>query len=142
MKIQARSIIKPYSQVRRVLKTKAFVTLSANSITSIPITYNGILPDDRDFLFEPELSITYDLGYDGGVYAYVVDCSTSFVRAKNSTGTPVILPRHTRLGTAVEFAVNGCYQVSYKSAGLAICGWRLDRSERDSLRKASSPKDL
>lgn len=132
IKIAARSVAKPYSQVRRVVKAKSAITLEPNSITNVPVSYHGTLPDDRDFLFEPELPI--NLGYQGGVFAHVVDTAMTFVQAKNATSAPVVLPRHVRLGTVVEYEANGCYQVSYKSASLAACGWRTsDRSQVSAL---------
>ena len=122
--ISARSVVKPHSQIKRKVKSKSAFTLPPNSVTNIPISYQGSLPDDRDFLFEPELPESYDLGRGGGIFAHIVDASMTFIQARNNTGAPIDLPRHTRLGTVVEYAVDGCYQVSYKSASLAACGWR------------------
>ena len=121
VKISARSVAKPHSQVKRTVKTRSALTLAPHSVTNIPVSYHA-LSDDRDFLFEPEL--TKALGQEGGVFAHVVAASMTFVRARNATGAPVTLPKRTRLGTVVEYAVDGCYQVSYKLANLATCGWR------------------
>ena len=135
VKISARSIVKPHSQIKRTVKSRSALTLAPHSVTNIPVSYHA-LPDDRDFLFEPEL--TKDLGQAGGVFAHVVDASMTFVRARNATGSPVLLPKHTRLGTVVEYAVDGCYQVSYKSADLAACGWRT--SEQPTIPAAEASK--
>ena len=126
-KIAARSIAKPNAQVKRVVKAKSALTLPPNEVVDIPVSYKGALPDDRDYLFEPDIPL--NLGETGGVYAHVVDSAMTFVQARNTTASPVVLPKGTRLGTVVEYAVDGCYQVSYKSSGLAACGWRSERSE-------------
>lgn len=130
VKIAARSIVCPHAQLKRTVKSKDALTLPPNSVTSIPISYDGTLPADRDYLFEPELPETYNLGHTGGIFSHVVDSFMTFVQAKNATEATIVLPRHTRLGTVVDFAADGCYQVSYKSASLATCGWRTsDRYE-------------
>lgn len=139
IKISARSTVKSHSQVKRVIKAKSALTLPPNTVTNIPVSYHGTLPDDRDYLFEPELSMY--LGGEGGVFAHIVDSSMTFVQARNATGAPIALPRNTRLGTVVEYAVDGCYQVSYKLSDLAACGWRTsDRSEATAF-TSTTPSD-
>lgn len=129
IKISARTVVSPFSQVKRTVRTKSAITLPPKSVLNVSISYASTLPEDRDFLFEPELPASYNLGTDGGVFAHVVDSSMTFVQARNSTEAPVTLPRRTRVGTVVEYSADGCYQTSYKSAGLAACGWRTsDRS--------------
>ena len=122
-KIQARSVVKPHTQIKRVVTNKTLVTLAPGEIANVPVSYHGSLPVDRDFLFEPELTEA-NLGHEGGIYAHVVDATISYVQAKNATSESVTLPKHARLGTIVEYAVDGCYQVSYKWTDLATCGWR------------------
>ena len=112
------------------------ITLPPKSLTNVPVTYSNTLSEDRDFLFEPELLASYNLGHDGGILAHVVDASMTFVQAKNVIEKPVILRRNVRLGTLVEYSVDGCYQVSYKSVGLAACGWR--NSDRVSVMNVSA----
>lgn len=134
LKISARSVVRPHSQTKRTVKAKSTITLPPNSVTNVPISYAGALPEDRDFLFEPELPASYNLGLDGGICAHVVDSNMTFVQAKNSTEASVVLRRNARLGTVVEYAADGCYQTSYKSAGLAACGWRTsDRFEASAM---------
>ena len=138
VKIQARSVVKPHAYIKRVVTNKDLVTLAPGSVMNVPVSYHGTLPD-RDFLFEPELPETCHLGHHGGIYAHIVDSTMAFVQAKNATAEPVSLPKHTRLGTIVEYAVDGCYQISYKSADLATCGWRTpERSEKAYSYTASS----
>ena len=141
VKISARSVAKPHSQIKRRVKSKSALTLPPNSVTNVPICYQGMLPDDRDFLFEPELPGTYNLGRNGGIFAHVVDASMTFIQARNATEAPIILPRHTRLGTVVEYAADGCYQVSYKSTNLAACGWRNSDPHKVSAMDATTAID-
>ena len=94
-KIQARSVVKPHAQIKRVVTNKALVTMALGETMNVPISYHGTLPSDRDFLFEPELPETHNLGHNRGIYVHVVDSSTAFVQAKNTTTVPVSLPKHT-----------------------------------------------
>ena len=142
LRISARTVVKSFSQIQRVVKSKSTITLPPKSVMNVPVSYASTLPDDRDFLFEPQLPASYDLGLDGGIFAHVVDSTMTFVQARNSTEAPVVLPRRTRLGTVVEYSADGCYQVSYKSSGLAACGWRTsDRSEASAMNTTTTTID-
>ena len=44
------------------------------------------MPSNRDFLFEPKFA--GDLGFDGGVFAYIIDASLLFIQLRNSTEKP------------------------------------------------------
>ena len=125
LKIPICCIAKPHSKLWRVIKTHHACTVAPNSVTDIPIVYHGTIPDDRDYLFEPQAC--HDLGYEGGVYAHIVDASISFVKVKNTTPCPVKLAKHARLGTIVEYHGHGCYIVSPEAESLATCGWRASR---------------
>ena len=123
LKFPIRSISKPHSKIKRTAKAKQTTTLTPQSITEVPISYAGtVLPEDRDFLFEPELPARFQLGSNEGVFAHLVDTSLSFVHINNTTSQPVILPKHTRLGSVVEFGEQGGYLVTPESAPLAACG--------------------
>jgi len=131
IKIPICCVAKPHSQSRRVIKTHHAVTIAPNAVMDVPVVYHGTLPDDRDFLFEPQSC--HNLGHEGGVYAHVVDSTMSFVKVKNSTPRPVKLSRHARLGTIVEYNGHGCYMVSPEAESLATCGWRVsDQSDSTS----------
>ena len=108
--------------VKRVIKNKAQLTIPAKSTTSMPVVFNGSLPDDRDLLFEPDCQI--DLGQAGGVFAHIVDASLGSVHVRNDTDVDVVVPRKARLGTVEEFNYDGCYMVDPCKASLAACGWR------------------
>ena len=71
------------------------------------VSYYRSLLKDRDFLFEPDLPL--DLGFNGGLFIYVVDSSITFVQVRNATAAPVELFRNTRLGTIIEWDVDRCY---------------------------------
>ena len=43
----------------------------------IPVTYNGGIPENRDFLFEPDY--VQDFGPASGVFAYIIDLGISIV---------------------------------------------------------------
>lgn len=76
IKIFARFIMKSYSQIKRVIKIKSTLTLPLNIIINISISYNNILFDNRDFLFESKLSTFLDK--EDEVYAYVINTSITF----------------------------------------------------------------
>lgn len=116
--------------VHRTIRAKGTVTIPAMSTASVPVSYQGdTLPTDRDFLFEPQYK--GDLGFDGGVFAHVVDSSISFVQLRNATDKPAQISRRTRLGNIVEYNQAGAYLVSPEDASLAAGGW-LTRKPRQS----------
>ena len=59
------------------MKTKIIITLSSNTMINILINYYDILFDDRDFLFEFKLVISFDK--DNEVFAYVIDFLLTFI---------------------------------------------------------------
>jgi hypothetical protein len=132
-------VAKPHSQSRRVIKAHHAVTIAPNSIMDIPVVYHGNIPEDRDFLFEPQSC--HKLGHDGGVYAHVVDSGMSYVKVKNSTPRPVKLPKHARLGTIVEYNGHGCYMVSPEAESLATCGWRISGQSHSEMPKNPARTD-
>ena len=123
IKIPICCTVRPHSQLRQVIKTHHACTMQPNSVVDVPIMYHGTLPDDRDFIFEPQSC--HKLGHEGGVYAHIVDSTISFVRVKNTTSSPVKLSRHARLGTIVEYNGVGCHIVSPEAESLATCRWRV-----------------
>lgn len=65
--------------------------------TEMPlVVHHSNVPEDRDFLFEPEDNSTFAL------YADMIDASTKAVIARNDTDNPVQIPRNYRLGHVVE----------------------------------------
>lgn len=108
--------------IKRTIRTKGSTVLVPGATTNVPITYHGQLPDDRDFLFEPQLN--QDLGLDGGVFAHIVDANMSFVQVRNGTGAPIALPRRARLGTVVEYNQEGCFLAEAVDPVMATTGWR------------------
>ena len=120
IKIPIYCVAKLYSQLRRVIKIYYIYTITPNSIIDIPIVYYRIIPDDRDFLFEPQSY--YKLGYKGRVYAHVVDSSILFVKVKNAISRLVKLSKYARLGIIIEYNGHSCYMVSPEAESLATCG--------------------
>lgn len=114
--------------VRRAIRSKGTVTIPALSTVSVPVTYRGTLPDDRDFLFEPQFK--QNLGREGGVFAHVVDSSLSFVQLRNASDRPARISRRSRLGSVVEFQEEGCYLATPEAAPLAAGGWMLRKPKQ------------
>ena len=104
--------------VKRVIKAKARLTVPARSTTSIQVAYSGVLPSDRDMLFEPACQLP--LGVAGGIYAHIVDAQFSQVQVTNDTDFEVVVPRKARLGTVEELESDGCFMVEAHHAGLAV----------------------
>lgn len=60
--------------------TRTGTTIPPCSIIAVAI--KG-LPEDKDFLFEPEYNgATYNLGQGGAIYAHVVDCNISHIQVQ------------------------------------------------------------
>ena len=89
------------------------------------VSYYRSLSKDRDFLFEPDFPI--DLNFNRGLFIYIVNSSIAFIQVRNTTATPIKLPRNTRLRTIIEWDVDRYYQVSYKSVNLVLYRWRTPR---------------
>ena len=77
IKISIRFIVKSHSQIKRVVKIKITFTLLSNIIINISINYYDTLSNDRDYLFEFELTTYFD-NIDE-MFVYVIDCSMIFV---------------------------------------------------------------
>ena len=121
--------------VKRTIRARAGTVLAPNSVTRVPVTYHGQIPDDRDFLFEPQLA-NVNLGDAGGVFAHVVDSNFSFVQVHNTSTLPVTLPRRVRLGSVVEYNQDGCYHVDVHPVS-ASTGWRSWKSKGLKVAKAA-----
>lgn len=120
--------VKPH--VKRTIRTQKTFTVQPGELAHVPVTFRGDLPDDRDFLFEPQCA--EHLGHDGGVFVHIVDASLSFVQVHNTTDSQVILPRRARLDSMVEYNQQGCYMASPDLAPKAACGWMSDAATKRS----------
>ena len=119
------------SHIKRTIRSRQAYTLMPGDLMEVPVIYHGALPDDRDFLFESHCQ--YDLGYNGGVYAHVVDNSLSKVLVRNATTEPVTLARRARLGTVTEYNQTGCYLAMPEESHKAASGWMTGRSWKKQL---------
>ena len=106
---------------KRTIRFKASVVIPAHSTIKIPISYNENIPNDRDFLFEPQC--TQNLGKDEGVFAHVVDATLASVQLRNSITHAVTLPKRVRLGSVIEYQEEGAYMMIPEAANLAAGGW-------------------
>ena len=77
VKIFARFTLKPYSQIKRIVKIKFMFILLFNFITNILINYYDIFSNDRDYLFELKLSIFFNK--KEGIFAYIIDSFITFI---------------------------------------------------------------
>ena len=112
--------------LKRTIRAKGSVIVPAKTTVDVPVSYYGNLPDDRDFLFEPQCA-EY-LGDDGGVFAHIVDAELDHVMIRNTTDYAVQLPKRARLGSVVEFNQQGCYNLTPDAGFLATGGWTNRRS--------------
>lgn len=103
---------------KRTIRTKAAITIAPGTTLKVPVAYNGAIPEDRDFLFEPDCA--QDFGPTGGVFAHVVDHTISMVQVYNATVTPVRLPRKARLGALYEYEQDGAFLAAPTDAHLAV----------------------
>ena len=102
------------------MRANTAIVLPLNTVINILVNYYGSLPDNRDFLFEPKLSASYNLRHAGGVFAYIVNVNLTLVQAKNAIEVSVVLPKNIRLRTVIEYSVDGYYQVFCKLSSLAV----------------------
>ena len=91
------------------MKTKFIITLSFKFVINVLINYVSTLFDDRDFLFESELLINYNLDFDDDVFAHIVDFFIFFIQIRNFIKTSIIFFKNIRLNTIMKYAVNECY---------------------------------
>ena len=116
------TVTRQQPHLKRTVRVKFNTVIPSHSTIDIPVTYHGSLPNDRDFLFEPQCP--NDLGNDGGVYAHVVDSSLTFVQIRNATDRPITLSKRARLGSVEEYQQHGAYMITTAEAHLAAGGWR------------------
>ena len=57
---------RPTPHIKRTVQAKRAFIISPG-LSEVSVTYNGVLSDDRYFLFEPGIRV----GSDGGVYVYL-----------------------------------------------------------------------
>ena len=107
------------------MKSESIITIFLKIIINISINYHNILSNDRDFLFEFELSANYYFDLDEDIFAHVVDFSMTFVQTQNVIETLITLFKSIKLNIVIKYAVNECYQVFYKLINLVIYGWRI-----------------
>ena len=60
------------------MKIESIITLSSKFITNIIISYLT-LPNNRDFLFESKLLISYNLELEDNIFIYIIDIIISFI---------------------------------------------------------------
>ena len=98
-------------RVDRVVRLTKLITIPARSTALIPLKLRGptALPRGRDYLFEPSKA---NLGEEGGYVAHIIDSDTQYIQARNATDSPVIVPRHARLGKVMDYDAEGCYVAS------------------------------
>ena len=119
--LQANLTITPKQrQTRRVVLADKLITVSANSVASVPIRLRTLthLPPEQDFLFQPVLQ-GLNLGQQRGPRAHIIDSNFKFVEVQNATDRPVVIPRKIRLGKVIDYKEEGCYAISSEEAHLA-----------------------
>ena len=47
-------VARTQSRSKRIIRTKSSIILAPGITTEVPVAYKGIIPEDRDFLFEPD----------------------------------------------------------------------------------------
>lgn len=112
---------------RRTIRNKAPVIIAPGATVEVPVAYKGNIPEDRDFLFEPDCA--QDFGPTGGVFAHIVDSTISMVQVYNATAAPVRLPRKSKLGALYEYEQDGAFMAAPADAPLAagnVKSWKAN----------------
>ena len=94
----------PKSSVQRLVHLRKTTVIPPHAETAIPI-HNVGLPASRDFLFEP------DGDFDLGMYAHMVDASTTAILVRNDRDVPVKVPRNSRLGRISEIEFPNAFHI-------------------------------
>ena len=113
---------KPNARIRRVVHSKDQAVIPPKSVAQVP-TYmkSKPLPDDRDYLFEPnQQQLTASLRQLGGFYTHVCHGNVAGVHVRNDKNMTVRIPRRARLGTLTEYETKGCYQVDDEYHEVAV----------------------
>lgn len=115
---------KSNERIRRTVKTQTKTTIPPRTKSNIRIKRPGKLPDDRDLFFRPEYNAeTERIRSAGGIYAHAVDCNVSFGQISNRSDENVVIPVNTRLGTIVEYDVDGYFLANELTGTLASAGY-------------------
>ena len=77
---------------------------------NILINYSSTVFNNRDFLFESEFLINYNLDFDDDVFAYIVNFIIFFVQTKNVIEIFMIFLRKIKLNIIMKYVANKCYQ--------------------------------
>jgi len=95
-------------QVRQVVSATFSLIIPPNTQATIPV-HHIILPQNRDFLFEPD-----HVNHGLTLYAHVINANLSFIIARNETKKPLKIPRNYRLKKVTKMDFNGCYHANAK----------------------------
>ena len=79
VKIFIKFEIKLYFQIKRIIKIKFIITFSSRLIMNMLINYINTLFNDRDFLFESELLINYNLDFNDNIFTHIINTSIIFI---------------------------------------------------------------
>ena len=116
--------------LKRTVRSKADFSVPAGATVKVPVSFHGNLPEDRDFLFEPQCP--QPLGHEGGVFAHILDAAMDHVMVRNTSEQPVTLRKRSRLGTLVEYNQQGCYNLTPDAGFLATGGWKTTKQHQRS----------
>ena len=105
---------------RRTVRSKADFKVPPETTIKVPVAYHDSLPDDRNFLFEPQCH--QPLGQDDNVFAHIVDASMNHVMIRNRTPHPITLRKRARLDTLVDYNQQECYHLTPDAEFLATDG--------------------
>ena len=127
--IAPREVIAKEKIINRVVRFRGSIFIPSMSTISVPVSYQDkILPDDRDFLFE--LRFNRNLGFDGGVFAHIVDAGINFVQVRNATELPAKIEKRSQLSGLIEYTKQGAYLVDTAATPLAAGGFLTRRSKQ------------
>ena len=86
--------------IKRIIRVKKTFTVYSET-TNVFITYNEILSNDRNFLFESHCS--ENLSREDEVYTHIIDSFFFFVQVNNVIAKSIILSRRVKLNTVIEY---------------------------------------
>lgn len=98
-------------RIRRVVRAERRQIIPPKATGTVEVSLRGKEPlPDRDFLFEPSIN---------GVYTHLVDTNFNFVTVRNDRTSPLVIPRHHRVGSVVEYEAEEGYPVDVENHSLA-----------------------
>ena len=107
------------SVANRTVRCAEGTILPANCVSIVPVIIHSELPEDRDYLFEPE-QVGLSLGKHGGIYTHIVDHTIHHVHVFNDSPRKLEVPKNRKVGHLTDYDGEGVFHVDHANHPLAV----------------------